>query len=138
MKLFLHAFNTWLVAHLLHPLIFAAWYVAVSNEGLNMASFFLLFFIISVFLSIPAFFVLWPLLYLISKGPFSVSDKLFLWVVVILLLLFASFSFFLFFSDGGIKWEEIEFMLPAALSAILSTLLRRTAFLNLQMTYSIK
>ena len=138
MKLFLHAFNTWLVAHLLHPLIFAAWYVAVSNEGLNMASFFLLFFIISVFLSIPAFFVLWPLLYLISKGPFSVSDKLFLWVVAILLLLFASFSFFLFFSDGGIKWEEIEFMLPAALSAILSTLLRRTAFLNLQMTYSIK
>lgn len=138
MKLFLHAFNTWLVAHLLHPLIFAAWYVVLSKEGLNMGSFFLLFFIVSVFLSIPAFFVLWPLLYLISKGPFSVSDKLFLWVVAILLLLFASFSFFLFFSDGGIKWEEIEFMLPAALSAILSTLLRRTAFLNLQMGYSIK
>jgi hypothetical protein len=140
MKLLLHAFNTWLVANLLHPFLFAIWFFAFNREFIDIgeAGFFLFFLILSFVYSVPAFLLLLPLLYLISKGPFSVNDKLFLWVVVILLLLFSTFYVFLFLGNGDIKWGQIELMIPAALSVVISILIRRNAFINLQLFYSIK
>jgi hypothetical protein len=137
MKMFTHTINTWLVAHLLHPIIIIIYSLLQIAAGENNywggAFFFIAIF--SFFASIPSFFMSWLLQYALANSNLSSIEKFIAWIISVVVAIFLNFAALksMFGAYMGEKIDEI--MVPPIIAAILSILIRHKQFFSFQLNY---
>ena len=136
MKMFVHTFNTWLVANLIHPVIFIIYFLWLNDTGGNdwaAAIFFIGIF--SFFLSIPSLLIAWFFQYVITNTNFSSWEKFVAWIMSVVVAIFLNFASLKLLFDV-VTWSEIEEILPpSVMAAVLSILIRHKQFFAFQLNY---
>jgi len=122
-----HVFYTWLLANLLHPIIFFAQLLFETGEGDMHVSFgfldpFLLFVMASCAISLPGLLVARPLFGLIIDKAKDEALVFVLWLVSVAALAFLSFVAFSLLIAGSI--ELLELSIPAVISSVLAVAFR--------------
>jgi len=136
MKIFVHTLNTWLVANLIHPVIFIVYFLLLNDvEGNNWGAGFFFVGIFSFFASIPSLLIAWFLNYIITNTNFSSAEKFIAWIISVVVAIFINFAGMKLLFGVDI-WEEIdEIMPPPIIAAVISILIRSKQFFALQLNY---
>jgi hypothetical protein len=137
MKMFVHTFNTWFLAHLLHPFILITYFLLKKDsESSDWTVAIFLISVFSFFASIPALFIAWFLKYVIANTDFSVIEKFITWIMSVVVAIFLNFLSlkFLFSFDVGDKINDL--IVPSILAAILSIVVRSKQFFAFQLNYN--
>lgn len=137
--MFCHTLNTWLIAQLLHPLIYEIYffYRSPGEAGLFSNVFFIFIVTAVFFLSIPSLFIARLFLGWLTKANVSVYKKLFIWIIAAEFAIFINFSGLLWLMDGRILMEAFDMIIPAAITAFLIIVLRIKQFFVFQSRYEI-
>ena len=133
MKIFVHTLNTWLVANLIHPVVFIIYFLWLNDaEGNNWGAGFFLIGVFSFFASIPSLLLSWFLQYAITNTNFSLTEKFISWILSVVVAIFLNFAGLKLLYDVDV-WTDIdEIMPPPVIAAILSILIRYRQFFALQ------
>lgn len=141
MQSFAHTVKTWLLAQLMHPILFlvggAIW--EGGDFSIGDAGFFLFFLLLAMLLSLPALIVSALLLYGIVRWNQPGSHLFFFWILVTQLTLLINVACIFICVDR--EWPPAEAWLlasPAAVAALSAVLIRRNAFYQLVSDYQIK
>lgn len=135
--MFLHAFYTWLVANLLHPLMLAAGLIATTTVNVNFSfssetiSNLFQFLFYSMLFSLPCLLLSWLFLGIIVFSGYPWPVKFILWLFVTALLIFLEMFVILYLSEEEIEWELLLFALPATGATWIAIALRWNQFKNL-------
>ena len=131
--MFLHTFYTWLLANLLHPLMFllaALIMPEVPGFDKDLLEIILLLLVYSLCLSAPCLLLGWPCLYLIICSLYSGDARFMLWLVSAALLIVLEFLFILLVGDN-LGPEFLLFSLPGVAAVGTSILIRYRQFKKL-------
>ena len=134
--MFVHILNTWLVAHLFHPVIFIIYFLLRNDPGGNhwaAAVFFVSIF--SFFASIPSLFIAWLLLYVLTKTSFSILEKFIAWMISVVVAIFLNFVWLNLLFGTNLGNEIDELIPPPVIAAVLSILIRYKQFFAFQLNY---
>ncbi len=130
--MYLYVFITWLVANLFHPFFIAILFWEEGNWGMEILTLGFMIFFYSLLFSLPALLLGWLLIYLISRLPFDITCKFFVWLFLAAALPFVTLAIIsLLFFKESIFLEELSFVLPATLSVVMAILLRVNFFFRL-------
>jgi len=134
--MFVHTLNTWLVAHLFHPVIFIIYFLLRNDPGGNHwgAAFFFVS-IFSFFASIPSLFFAWFLQYALTRTKFSILEKFIAWIISVVVAIFLNFAWLNLLLGADIGKEIDELIPPPVIAAILSILIRYKQFFTFQLNY---
>jgi len=130
MKVFNHVFNTWLLAQLLHPVLFFAWFSIVSNDPIEPGALISLF-VGAFILSSPSLFISFLLLRFISGKRITVSLSFALWFFITTTSIVLNIVLFVLLFGGNISDLPFDFVIPAFIAAYLSILIRSPLFFYL-------
>jgi hypothetical protein len=130
MKVFNHVFNTWLLAQLLHPVIFFAWFSIVLNDPVAPGALISLF-IGAFIIASPSLFLSFLLLRFISNKKITVSLSFGLWLFITSISIGLNIVLFVLLFRGHISDLPLDFFIPAFLAAFLSILIRLPLFFYL-------
>ena len=134
--MFLHAFYTWLLANLLHPLMLAAGIsittgnVHFSLTGETISNLFEFLFY-SMLFSLPCLLLGWLFLGIIVFSSYPGPVKFILWFLVTALVIFLEVFTILYLSQEEIEWELLLFAIPATGATWVAIALRWNQFKNL-------
>jgi hypothetical protein len=131
--MFLHIFYTWLLANLLHPVMFfLAALIMREAPGFdqNLFEIVLLLLAYSLCLSAPCLLLGWLCLYLIICSPYSGDARFVLWLVSAVLLIVLEFLFILLAGDI-LDLEFLLYSLPGVAAVGTSILIRYRQFKKL-------
>lgn len=134
MKFFLHTFFTWVLSILLLPVdyLLADFFFFSSNDFLINPGVLLFLVFLSFVFSSPAFLICWALLTMLIPSRFSPQEKLFLWVLGVLVTVISCTIVLLYLISGELLSMDILIVCwPAYLSTFLIILLRYQYFFNL-------
>ena len=134
--MFLHTFYTWLIANLLHPLMFLFFFF--FRDG-SFSSLFnaetpeicLLIFIFSLLISLPALLAGWLMLGMIVLSSYTVMARFMMWLICASALVLLSFLLLSLFLDGVIDPEIISLSVPGIVAASFSICIRYKHFRKL-------
>lgn len=140
--MFLHTFYTWVLANLLHPVMFLAAAFIIGDgdaPGFDLGLFesYFLFLVYSFCISIPCLLLGWLTLYLILVSSYSGDAKFFLWLVTGPALIILEFLVILTLFNL-IELEILLFLLPGIASVGASILIRYQQFKKLVHTPKIE
>ena len=136
MMMFIHTIHTWLVAHLLHPIIFVIYFLLRNHvEGINWGAGFFFIPVFAFFASIPSLFITWILLYVLTNTNLSVIEKFIAWMISVVVVIFINFAGLKMLLGAGLG-EVNDLMAPPVIAAILSTLVRHKQFFAFQLNYN--
>jgi hypothetical protein len=136
MRIFIYTVNTWLVAHLIHPIVFIIYFLLRNDaEGNNWGVGFFFIPILSFFSSIPSLLIAWLLQYVVTKADLSLIEKFIAWMISVVVAIFLNFVGLNLFLGADIGKEINELIPPAIIAAILSILIRYKQFFALQLNY---
>lgn len=134
--MFIHTIHTWLVAHLLHPIIFVIYFLLRNHaEGVNWGAGFFFIPVFAFFASIPSLFITWILLYVLTNTNLSVMEKFIAWMISVVVVIFINFAGLKMLLGAGLG-EVDDLMAPPLIAAILSTLVRHKQFFAFQLNYN--
>jgi hypothetical protein len=139
--MFLHTFYTWLLSNLLHPVLFILLPIITGNNTDIFNSEFVndtvIFFRLSLIISLPCLLLGWLCLYLILNSPYSAGTKFILWATTGPSLVFFGFLFMLLFMNlmGA---EILLFSFPGIAAVGISILIRSRQFEKLTYTPKIE
>lgn len=136
MKMFVHTINTWLVAHLLHPMVFALYFLLFNDPKYNWIAGLFFIAVFSFFASIPSLFIAWFLQYVITNANFSLMEKYIAWMISVVATIVLNFLGLEFLFGIGIDEEMNEILPPSIISAVLAVLIRHQQFFALQVNYN--
>ena len=136
MKMFVHTINTWLVAHLLHPVVFVLYFLFFNDPEYNWTAGLFFISIFSFFASIPSLFIAWFLQYVITNANFSLLEKYIAWMIAVVVAIVFNFLGLEIMFGVGIREEIFEILPPSIIAAILSVLVRQKQFFGLQVNYN--
>jgi hypothetical protein len=134
--MFSHAFTTWLLANLLHPLIWFIYLVITGNNynyTFSAESFSMLFigFFYSLIFSIPCLLLSWCLLQIIAFMNDNHLVKFIAWLFGNALLIVLEVWIIILLLTGGKEPELLLFSLPAIAATWLAIAIRWKQFKNL-------
>jgi hypothetical protein len=136
MKMFVHTLNTWLVALLIHPVIFIIYFLITNDaEGDNWGTRFFFISIFSFFAAIPSLFIAWLLQYVLTNSNLSSSEKFIAWMISVVVAIFLNFAGLKLLFGADIYYEIDEILPPPIIAAIISILIRAKQFLAFQLNY---
>lgn len=130
----LYVFLTWLVANLLHPLIFLLLYGSMNGEWFhdNYLQFWFLGFIYSLFFSIPLLIAAWIIFWLIRKSDITPVSKFGVWVFFVTALPFVCWIILLMiFTDMETMAEDFKMIIPSAVAGLTAALIRFRSFFKI-------
>ena len=136
MKMFVHTINTWLVAHLLHPIVFVLYFLFFDDPEYNWYAGIFFITVFSFFASIPSLFIAWFLQYVIANSNFSLSEKYIAWMITVVVAIVFNFLGLEIMFGIGIREEIFEILPPSIIAAILAVLVRHKQFFVLQANYN--
>ena len=131
--MFVHTLNTWLVAHLFHPVIFIIYFLLRNDAEGNNWFFFIVIF--SFFASIPSLFIAWLLQYVIINTNLSSLEKFIAWMISVVVAIFLNFAGLKLLLGADIYYEMDEILPPPIIAAMLSILIRHKQFFSFQLNY---
>lgn len=121
MKAFRYVVYTWLLAHLIHSIVFLL--IGFGGE------FFLPFIIASFLFSIPSFLICLLFIQILPAIKVPVVANFFIWSLLVYTAIAASFcSVGLLFGDMNFLFEDVQFVLPSFIAATLALLIRFNQF----------
>ena len=136
MKMFIHTLNTWLVAHLLHPVIFIIYFLWRNVElSVTWGGRFFFISIFSFFAAIPSLFIAWLLQYVITNTNLSLPEKFIAWMISVVVAIFLNFAGLKLLLGADIYYEMGEILPPPIIAAMLSILIRHKQFFSFQLNY---
>jgi hypothetical protein len=130
MKIFNHVFNTWLLAQLLHPAIFFAYFSIVLNDPIAPGALISLF-VGSFIIASPSLLISFLLLRLISDKKIAAGLSFGLWFFITAISIGLNIFLFVSLFGGHISDLPLGFIMPAFLAAFLSILIRMPLFFYL-------
>ena len=135
--MFVHTLNTWLLAQLFHPFTFFFFFFIKYPDEINIGNgtFFLVFFTVVFFISLPSLVLAILSFYPISHSGLSSYEKLILWIIAVVASIGVNYVCILLFFDPGFSQEDFYFMLPSVAAAILSILIRFRQFFEFQSNF---
>lgn len=122
MKTFLHIFYTWLLAHVLHAVLFPL--LDYVNTGSFEFAFFAAAIVIGPVVSIPALLISWFLFQFLYLVQVSNRSRLLLWILLTTIALIGNLFLFRFFESFAVL-EGLQFITPAVIACWTIILLRR-------------
>jgi hypothetical protein len=130
----MYLLNTWVLANLLHPLVFVVW---AQMRGENSEMHFKIIFMlatliaISLVLSLPSLLASWIFMKLVHWLPVDGTAKYALWIALASAIPMLNILAIGMVARKGLPHpEDIELALPAALSVFFSILIRTKYFFN--------
>lgn len=138
--MFLHTFYTWILANMLHPVMFfLATFVMGEASGFNQNLFesYFLCLVYSFFISIPCLFLGWLSLFIILVTPNPDDAKFVLWLVTAPVLIIFEFLVILILLDS-MELKVLLFSLPGIVATGVSVLVRYQQFRKLSHTPKIE
>lgn len=138
MKMFVHTIHTWLVAHLVHPVIFVIYFLLLNDaEGINWGAGFFFIPVFALFASIPSLFITWLLLYVLTNTNLSAIEKFIAWMISVVVVIFINFAGLRILFEAGPGKGIDNLLVPPIIAAILSTLIRYKQFFAFQLNYNV-
>ena len=128
--MFLHTFYTWILANILHPVMFfLATLVMGEAFGFNQNLFenYFLYLVYSLFISVPCLFLGWLSLYIVLATPNPDDAKFVIWLVTAPALVLFEFLIILSLFDL-IELKPLLFSLPGIAATGISILIRYPQF----------
>lgn len=126
--MFLHTFYTWILSNLLHPILFMLLLILKeSSSGFFDFSSTVVFFTVSLVISLPCLFLGWMCLYLILNAPYSTGAKFIVWLATGPSLAFLEFLFMLLVINL-MEIEILQFSFPGIAAVGISILIRYGQF----------
>jgi hypothetical protein len=140
--MFLHAFSTWFLANLLHPLMILAAMIITGehiSDIFSAESFAMLviFVSLSALFSLPCLFLSWWLLQIIVCGRETMLMKLIAWLLITALLIILEVLAFLFLTGGEIEIEILLCALPAVAATWAAIVFRWKQFMTLSYQHEV-
>jgi hypothetical protein len=137
MNTFKHVSNTWLLAQLVHPLVFIAGLMPVG--GIVDVYMFFVLYILGFIFSLPAYLLCLAFFGSILQMPYDPLVKLFIWCLASVACVITGFFLIcLAFLDVRAFMEGFVFIIPGCVATVIAVLLRYKQFRNftdLQMVY---
>lgn len=140
--MFLHTFNTWFLANLLHPLIMLAGMIAThehANSIFSTESFSILVlgFIFSIFCSLPSLFLSWGLLQIIVSACDTILEKVIAWLLVTALLIVLEVLVIRLIINDQFEIRGLLLSLPAIAATWIAIGIRWKQFMNLSYQHEV-
>ena len=130
MKVFNHVFNTWMLAQLLHPIIFFAYFSIFLNDPLEPAA--LISLLVGAFIvPAPSLFISFLLLRSVAGKRIPASLSFALWIFITIISIVLNIVLFVFLLRGDLSDIPFNFIIPAFIAALLSVTIRLPLFLRL-------
>jgi hypothetical protein len=133
--MFLHAFNTWVVANLLHPFLIFGLERMNGHSGLifcnNIFSDFFLAYLLSFFSSLPCLLGAWLIVEKIVLSDFSPLARFFIWLVSSSVLVLAEVIFMTGNISSVFNLEMFSAAMPGILVVSAAIIIRYKQFQNL-------
>lgn len=128
-----HLLNTWLLAVVLHPLLFSAGFLVL--EGQVEVYVFIGSLVAGLVLSVPALALCLFLLPLVIRTESAIQEKIIYWCMAVGMSIVSTIVLVaLLFGEKGEVFENWILFLPALFAAILSVLLRFNQFERLSLS----
>jgi hypothetical protein len=140
--MFLHAFNTWFLANLLHPLMMLAGMIATHEHHNNIFStesfsILVLGFIFSIFCSLPSLFLSWWLLQIIVSACDTMLEKVIAWLLITALLIVLEVLVIRLIINDQIEIRGLLLSLPAIAATWIAIGIRWKQFMNLSYQHTV-
>jgi hypothetical protein len=133
MKAFSYLFKTWVLAILLHSILFMLYAFLQFplddfNDFITGMVYILLF---SIIISIPAFLINWFLLHSIIHSAIGVIEQFLIWFFCVGLSIVLSFMLLLYFVDDALSFSLFQWVIPALIASAIALLIRWKSFIKL-------
>ncbi|MCG2617881.1 hypothetical protein LZZ85_26505 [Terrimonas sp. NA20] len=133
----IHVFNTWILAHGLHPFAMVAMFIAGGTaDSMVMEDVYILLFMscVAMLLAIPTLFVSWYVLPKILRLPSSLLNRFFIWLAsgCAIVVINAGVALALVFRMGA---EEVIIAVPALVATFVALCVRFKSFIKLAAEY---
>ena len=130
MKVFNHVFNTWLLAQLLHPVIFFAYFSIILNDPIAPGA--LISLLVGAFIiSSPSLVISFLVLRYISGKKIKTSLSFALWMFATIGSIALNIVLLVFLLGEDLFTLPFDFIIPSFIAAILSVVIRLPLFFNL-------
>ncbi len=132
----IHVFNTWILAHGLHPLTIGVMAMVSTGDATVFADFGALMFmsLIALLFSLPSLFISWGIMPKIIRHSSSLNNRFFMWLLTacVMVLLNAIVPLALFF---GVGISTFITFVPAIIATFLAVCIRFIPFVKLAAEY---
>jgi hypothetical protein len=130
MKVFNHVLNTWILAQVLHPVIFFTYFSVFLNDPVYPGALISLL-VGAVILSAPSLFISYLLLRTITGKSIPITLSCFIWIFISFLSIILNIGLFVFLLKGNLFDIPLHFVIPAFIAALFSISIRLPLFLKL-------
>jgi hypothetical protein len=138
MKISAHVAYTWLLAVLIHPILWVLIGLITTSREIDWRSYLswemVFFFVFLFFLAIPSFLFSWLLIYPILRTNYTLLEKLFLWSILVIIAIVCNYLLFYLVLSGNnfsVDFDDLKLCLPAIVSALISISVRYNYFFKL-------
>ncbi|MEO8403889.1 MAG: hypothetical protein ABI480_04825, partial [Chitinophagaceae bacterium] len=129
---FKHVFLTWLIANLLHLIVWFCWSLIGSDGEVGIVLYnewYRMLVVLAAIVSLPCLLIVWFFLGFIISAPYTVNGRFFLWMLtVIIVIVIAAICVLQVYKIG---MDGLVFALPAAVATMISITIRYKQFQNL-------
>ena len=126
----IYTFLTWVIANLLHPLIWIAW-AAIDGGGILSVNLFQVYFLHllwSFLFSLPSLFIGRLLAYAIKYIPVTTNQKYFTWILLAILIPLVNLIILQYIEKDFFKEFHPEGAIPASIAVMIAVLIRIKQF----------
>jgi hypothetical protein len=134
--MFLHTFNTWLIANLLHPLLISAFgYMIYGHDGVlwyaDVVKGYFIVLAASLICSLPFLVFGWLLLRLVVSSDHTPSGRLFLWMIFSAMVVFLEVLSLIIMVKQPLDPKTFSLAIPGVLAVSAAIIIRYQQFRKL-------
>lgn len=134
--MFVYTFNTWLIANLLHPLMYMAFgFVTYGHDGIlfyaDIVKGYLLFLGLSSLFSLPSFLLGWFLLSIVALSDHAPFTRLLMWIGCSAILVFMEVLVLAMIIHEPLGMKTFSLAIPGILAVSAAIIIRYKQFQNL-------
>ena len=135
--MFLNVFYSWLIAQVLHPVVYIVALWAISGYfGMSAAAVadIFYFFAFGLIVSLPSLLLGWLCMGLIVHSSYTTLAKFLLWIVATAILVILNFWIIILFIDRGFQFQDFIIAIPGIISIWIASIIRYKQFQKLNIT----
>src|SRR4051812_8549037 len=129
--MFLNVFYSWLIAQVLHPILFMVSLWLFDGRFFINAEYVFYFLLISILVSLPGLLSGWLCMGRIVAAHYTISAKFFIWLATAAMLVILTLWIVILFFDGGLQPEFLLAAIPGILSIWIASIIRLRQFYKL-------
>jgi len=131
--MFLNVLYSWLIAQILHPILFAVSLWLLNGRFFLDAGYIFCFTAVSFVVSLPCLLLGWLCMGFIIHYNYTITGKFFIWLATSAVLVLLTLWIIILSFDGGVDPEALLAALPGILSIWLASVIRWKQFHKLNL-----